>query len=45
VQVTDLMVVERYSHVMHLVSNIIADLETRVRRLGPAAIASFPAGT
>lgn len=27
VQVTDLMVVERYSHVMHLVSNITADIE------------------
>ncbi|HOE60951.1 MAG TPA: anthranilate synthase component I family protein [Kiritimatiellia bacterium] len=44
VQVTDLMVIERYSHVMHLVSNITADLE-------PACDAfdllrsSFPAGT
>ena len=27
VQVTDLMVVERYSHVMHLVSNIVCDLQ------------------
>lgn len=44
VQVTDLMVVERYSHVMHLVSNITADLET-----GKDAFdlleSSFPAGT
>lgn len=44
VQVTDLMVVERYSHVMHLVSNITADLE-----LGHDAFdlfaSSFPAGT
>jgi anthranilate synthase component I len=28
VQVTDLMVVERYSHVMHLVSNICCDLKS-----------------
>jgi anthranilate synthase component I len=44
VQVTDLMVIERYSHVMHLVSNIIAELK-------PACDAwdllrsAFPAGT
>jgi len=44
VQVTDLMTVERYSHVMHLVSNITADLEPRYDAfdLFPAA---FPAGT
>jgi anthranilate synthase component 1 len=44
VQVTDLMVVERYSHVMHLVSNITADLEPGhdAFDLLPAA---FPAGT
>jgi anthranilate synthase component I len=30
VQVTDLMIVERYSHVMHLVSNICCDLEIRL---------------
>jgi anthranilate synthase component 1 len=44
VQVTDLMIVERYSHVMHLVSNITADLEP-----GHDAFdllrAGFPAGT
>jgi anthranilate synthase component 1 len=44
VQVTDLMVVERYSHVMHLVSNILAELEP-----GQDAFdllrAGFPAGT
>jgi anthranilate synthase component 1 len=44
VQVTDLMVVERYSHVMHLVSNISCDL-----RQGCDAWdlfrATFPAGT
>ena len=44
VQVTDLMVVERYSHVMHLVSNITCDL----RPDGDAwelIRATFPAGT
>ncbi len=44
VQVTDLMVVERYSHVMHLVSNINCDL-----REGFDAFdlfqSTFPAGT
>ena len=44
VQVTDLMIVERYSHVMHLVSNITADLDP-----GHDAFdllrACFPAGT
>ena len=29
VQVTDLMFVERYSHVMHLVSNITCDLKLK----------------
>jgi anthranilate synthase component 1 len=44
VQVTDLMFVERYSHVMHLVSNIVCDL----RPDGDAwelIRATFPAGT
>jgi anthranilate synthase component 1 len=44
VQVTDLMIVERYSHVMHLVSNIVAELEP-----GHDAFdllrSGFPAGT
>jgi len=44
VQVTDLMIVERYSHVMHLVSNISCDLLS-----GHDAFdllrATFPAGT
>jgi anthranilate synthase component I len=44
VQVTDLMIVERYSHVMHLVSNISCDLLS-----GSDAFdllrATFPAGT
>lgn len=44
VQVTDLMVVERYSHVMHLVSNINCDLDNKYDAwdLIPAA---FPTGT
>jgi anthranilate synthase component 1 len=44
VQVTDLMVVERYSHVMHLVSNIICDLKPD-HDAWDLLRASFPAGT
>ena len=44
VQVTDLMVVERYSHVMHLVSNINCDLEAAYDAWDLLR-ASFPAGT
>ncbi|BBO71650.1 anthranilate synthase component I [Desulfosarcina alkanivorans] len=44
VQVTDLMVVERYSHVMHLVSNINCDLRDRYDAWDLLR-ASFPAGT
>jgi anthranilate synthase component 1 len=44
VQVTDLMVVERYSHVMHLVSNICCDLKPEVDALDLLR-ATFPAGT
>ena len=44
VQVTDLMIVERYSHVMHLVSNIVADLEPGHDAFDLFA-SSFPAGT
>jgi len=44
VQVTDLMVVERYSHVMHLVSNINCDLSERYDAWDLLR-ASFPAGT
>ena len=44
VQVTDLMIVERYSHVMHLVSNITADIEPGHDAFDLFA-ASFPAGT
>jgi len=44
VQVTDLMVVERYSHVMHLVSNITCDLTAGLDAFDLLA-AAFPAGT
>jgi anthranilate synthase component 1 len=44
VQVTDLMVVERYSHVMHLVSNINCDVQDRYDAWDLLR-ASFPAGT
>ncbi|NOY68855.1 MAG: anthranilate synthase component I [Deltaproteobacteria bacterium] len=44
VQVTDLMVVERYSHVMHLVSNIRCDIKTGLDAWDLLA-ATFPAGT
>jgi anthranilate synthase component I len=44
VQVTDLMVVERYSHVMHLVSNIVCDLNSDCDAWDLLA-ATFPAGT
>ena len=44
VQVTDLMVVERYSHVMHLVSNISSDLKSGLDAWDLLK-ATFPAGT
>ncbi len=44
VQVTDLMVVERYSHVMHLVSNICCDLKPELDAWDLLR-ATFPAGT
>ncbi len=44
VQVTDLMVVERYSHVMHLVSNIQSDLKPEYDAW-ELLRATFPAGT
>ena len=44
VEVTDLMVVERYSHVMHLVSGIKARLREGMDRFDALA-ACFPAGT
>jgi len=44
VQVTDLMFIERYSHVMHMVSNICCDLHPQYDAWDLLA-ASFPAGT
>ena len=44
VQVTDLMFIERYSHVMHLVSNVTAELEEGYDGFDLLR-ATFPAGT
>ena len=44
VRVTDLMVVERYSHVLHLVSEVQGELRRDVSAM-EALRASFPAGT
>ncbi len=44
VQVTDLMIVERYSHVMHLVSNICCDIQ-HGKDAWDLLRATFPAGT
>jgi anthranilate synthase component 1 len=44
VKVTEQMVVERYSHVMHIVSNVEGDLAARFTAL-EALAAGFPAGT
>ena len=44
VQVTDCMVVERYSHVMHIVSNVIGQLKPDATAMDVLR-ATFPAGT
>ena len=44
VQVTDLMIIERYSHVMHMVSNICCDLKDDLNAWDLLKSA-FPAGT
>lgn len=44
VEVSDLMVIERYSHVMHIVSDVIGDLSTDHDEYDLVR-ASFPAGT
>ncbi len=44
VEVTDTMVIERYSHVMHLVSNVAATLVDGMSNIDVLR-ASFPAGT
>lgn len=45
VAVTDQFVIERYSHVMHIVSNVIGKLDTRHHDAIDALMAGFPAGT
>lgn len=44
VQVTDKMVIERYSHVMHIVSNVQAEVQEGIDALDVFK-ATFPAGT
>jgi anthranilate synthase component 1 len=44
VEVVDLMTVERFSHVMHLVSTVVGDMRDDVKSLD-VLCASFPAGT
>jgi len=44
VRVTERMVIERYSHVMHIVSNVEGDLDPAFDAVG-ALFAGFPAGT
>lgn len=44
VRVTEKMIIERYSHVMHIVSNVEGDLDPRYDALD-ALFAGFPAGT
>lgn len=44
VRVTDRMIVERYSHVMHMVSNVVGDLKEGMSPIDLLR-ATFPAGT
>ncbi len=44
VKVDELMIIERYSHVMHIVSNVISDL-SRKKDAFDVLKATFPAGT
>ena len=44
VKVTHQMAVEYYSHVMHIVSNVVGQLKTKLKALD-ALIGGFPAGT
>ncbi len=45
VEVVDFMAVERYSHVMHIVSTVVGEVAEGRDRLRRAAPPSFPAGT
>jgi anthranilate synthase component 1 len=44
VKVTEQMVIEHYSHVMHIVSNVEGELDSKYDAIN-ALIAGFPAGT
>ncbi len=44
VRVTEQMIIERYSHVMHIVSNVEGELDAKYDAIS-ALIAGFPAGT
>ena len=45
VEVTERFIVERYSHVMHIVSNVIGRLDAKNHDAIDALMAGFPAGT
>jgi anthranilate synthase component 1 len=45
VKVTDRFILEYYSHVMHIISNVEGRLDTRKHDIIDALIAGFPAGT
>ena len=45
VEVTDSYMVEHYSHVMHIVSNVVGKLDTAKHDAMDAVFAGFPAGT
>lgn len=45
VEVTDSYTIERYSHVMHIVSNVVGQLDTAKHDAVDAVFAGFPAGT
>lgn len=45
VEVTDSYTIERYSHVMHIVSNVVGKLDTARHDAIDAVFAGFPAGT
>ena len=44
VELTDKMIVERYSHVMHIVSNVVGDIQPGMNAIDVLR-ATFPAGT
>jgi anthranilate synthase component 1 len=45
VKVTESYTVERYSHVMHIVSNVVGELDEKAHDAIDAVFAGFPAGT